>query len=162
MWSLFCALLPLLSRRPHSVKPLTPLILQTHYSPQRYLQNQSYITASMRAVMVDWMLSMHMKWRFVPESLHLAVNIMDRFLSNVEIDRASFQLVGVTSLLIAAKYEEIYPPEIKDCVYITDRAFTKQDVIDMEADILGVLRFNLCVPTGKSFISRALTLREHA
>jgi len=151
----------MLSRRPHLVKRLTSLILQTHYSPQRYLHNQSYITASMRAVMVDWMLSLHMKFRLVPESLHLAVNIMDRFLSDVEIDRASFQLVGVTSLLIAAKYEEIYPPEVKDCVYVTDRAFTKQDVIDMEADILGVLRFNLCVPTGKSFISRALRVRQH-
>lgn len=105
---------------------------------------------------MDWLVGLHNKWRLVPEVLYLAINIMDRYLAKVEVDRDTLQLVAVTSLWIAGKYEEIYPPEVKDCVYSTDRAYTKQNIIDMEADILDVLRFSLAVPTGYPFLMRFL------
>jgi Cyclin, N-terminal domain/Cyclin, C-terminal domain len=133
---------------------------QTHKSPHRYIQNQTHVNASMRAILVDWLVEVHMKFRLVPETLHLAVNIIDRYLTTVEVPRQTLQLVGVTSLLLAAKYEEIYPPEVKDCVCITDRAYTKQDILDMEADILNELSFNLTVPTGHPFLQRFLFITK--
>lgn len=114
----------------------------------------------MRAILIDWLVEVHMKFRLVPETLHLAVNIIDRYLTTVEVPRKTLQLVGVTALLIAAKYEEIYPPEVKDCICITDRAFTKQDVLDMEADILKELKFRLTVPTGYPFLQRFLYIAK--
>jgi cyclin B len=69
-----------------------------------------------------------LKFKLVPETLYLTINLIDRFLEKNEVPRPKLQLVGVTSLLIASKYEEIYPPEIRDLVYICDRAYTKQEV----------------------------------
>lgn len=45
--------------------------------------------------------------------------------------RSKLQLVGVAALLMASKYEEIYPPELRDLVYITDRAYNKQEILEM-------------------------------
>jgi len=114
----------------------------------------------MRAILIDWLVEVHMKFRLLPETLYLCVNIIDRYLSLEQVYRNRLQLVGVTSLLIACKYEEMYPPEVKDCVYITDRAYTRQDVLDMEANIVKVLRFSLTVPTGHPFLQRFLYITE--
>jgi cyclin B len=47
--------------------------------------------------------------------------------------------VGVAALFIASKYEEIYPPELKDFIFITDKAYYKQELKDMEFNILSKL-----------------------
>lgn len=59
-------------------------------------------------------------------------------------------------MLLACKYEEIYPPEVKDFVYITDRAYTKEDVLQMEFLILSALQFDLTFPTALRFFERYL------
>lgn len=110
----------------------------------------------MRSILVDWLIEVHMKFRLEQETLYLCINILDRYLSRVRVERKELQLVGVTALLLASKYEEIYPPEVKDCVYITDRAYTRQDILDMEATILTELQFNLTVPNAYPFLQRFL------
>ena len=55
----------------------------------------------MRAILVDWLVEVHMKMRLVPETLYLTVNIIDRYLAKTEVSRPKLQLVIVTSLLIA-------------------------------------------------------------
>ena len=79
---------------------------------------QPELNSTMRSILIDWMVEVHMKFRLLPETLYLCINILDRYLSCVPVPRKRLQLVGVTSLLVACKYEEIYPPEVKDCVYI--------------------------------------------
>ena len=44
------------------------------------------------------------------------------------VDRSKLQLVGTASMLIAAKFEEIHPPALKEFVFITDNSYTKQEV----------------------------------
>lgn len=66
--------------------------------------------------------------------------------------------MGVSALLIACKYEEIYPPELKDFVYITDRAYTKEDVLQMEFLILTALSFDLTFPTAFRFLERYMRM----
>ena len=68
--------------------------------------------------------------------MYIAVNLIDRYLEKNETNRAKLQLVGVTAMFIACKYEEICPPDLKDFVYITDGAYVKQDVLDMEYKML--------------------------
>lgn len=46
-------------------------------------------------------------------------------------------------MLIACKYEEIYPPIVKDFVYITDNAYTKEEILTMERSILQTLDFDI-------------------
>ena len=92
----------------------------------------------------------------VPETLYLTVHIIDRFLAEKQVRRSKLQLVGVSALLVASKYEEIYPPELRDLVYITDRAYNKQEILEMENQICVTLDYNLTMPTTHSFLCRFL------
>lgn len=92
----------------------------------------------------------------VPESLYITVQIIDRYLQVRQVRRSRLQLVGVAALLVAAKYEEIYPPELRELVYITDKAYNKQEILEMESDILLTLDFQLTVPTVHTFLCRYL------
>lgn len=93
-----------------------------------FMESQPHINERMRSILVDWLVEVHLKFKLVPETLYLTVNLIDRFLERKEVSRPKLQLVGVTSLLIASKYEEIYPPELRDLVYICDRAYTRNEV----------------------------------
>ena len=93
-----------------------------------YMEDQSFINERMRSILVDWLVEVHLKFKLVPETLYLTINVIDRYLSKTEVSRPKLQLVGVTALLIASKYEEIYPPELRDLVYICDRAYSKMEV----------------------------------
>lgn len=123
-----------------------------------YMSIQNDINAKMRAILIDWLVEVHMKFRLVPETLYLCVNIIDRYCKLVQVRRSKLQLVGVTALLIACKYEEIYPPEVRDCVYITDRAYQSNEVLDMEQDIVHKLGFRITVPTAYPFLQRFFTM----
>ena len=68
----------------------------------------------------------------MPETLFLTINIIDRYLEKTQIRRTKLQLVAVAALLIASKYEEIYVPELNDFVFISDSAFTKEEILQME------------------------------
>jgi cyclin B len=124
------------------------------------MHGQEDINAKMRAILVDWLVEVHMKFRLNPNTLYLCVNIIDRYCSKIEVRRSKLQLVGVTALLVACKHEEIYPPEVRDCVYITDRAYNRQEVLDMEQSILKELDWKISVPTAYPFLHRFLSLVE--
>merc|ERR1711988_2026815 len=55
--------------------------------------------------------------------------------------------VGITAMLISSKMEEIYPPEVKDFVYISDKAYTQEEIIQMEQTMLNTLKFQVAFPT---------------
>jgi cyclin B len=112
------------------------------------------INAKMRSILVDWLVEVHYKFRLDGAVLWLAVNVMDRYLELDEVVRQDLQCVGVTSLLIASKYEEIFPPQVRDCVFITDNAFTPKQILEREVAILQKLDYQLCVPTGFHFMKR--------
>ena len=104
-----------------------------------YMEDQQFINERMRSILVDWLVEVHLKFKLVPETLYLTVNIIDRYLAKTEVTRPKLQLVGVTSLLIASKYEEIYPPELRDLVFICDNAYSKLEVSLTIATILTVI-----------------------
>ena len=113
----------------------------------KYMSNQSDINHRMRAILIDWLIDVHLKYKLVPQTMYIAVNLIDRYLEKNETNRAKLQLVGVTAMFIACKYEEIYPPDLKDFVYITDGAYVKADVLNMEYKMLKSLEFNITFPT---------------
>lgn len=117
-----------------------------------YMKTQADINEKMRGILIDWIVEVHLKFKLVPETLFLTVNLIDRFLSLKNIIRNKLQLVGITSLFIACKYEEIYPPELKDFVFITDNAYSKQDIIDMENEILSELKFDVTTPSSLRYL----------
>ncbi len=130
--------------------------LEAVYTAKPYLENQKDINAKMRAILVDWIVEVHYKFKLQQATLWLCVNIIDRFLESTPTMRSDLQLVGVSALLIACKFEEIYPPEVRDCIYITDYAYTREQVLAMESKILCQLDYHICVPTGYHFMTRFL------
>lgn len=122
----------------------------------KYISKQPHINAKMRAILVDWLVEVHLKFKLMPETLYLTINLIDRFLEKKVVARQRLQLVGVTCMLLASKYEEIYFPEVRDFVYITDRAYTRQQILQMESLILNALGFELTVPTAIVFTKRFL------
>jgi len=119
-----------------------------------FLDWQTHVNSKMRAILVDWLVDVHKKYKLRPETLFLAVGITDRFLEKRTTARRHLQLLGITALLVAGKFEEQYPLTIQDTVYVTDRAYTKDEVIQMEVSILTLLDFKVCQPTAVHFLDR--------
>lgn len=116
---------------------------------------QADLSERMRGVLVDWLVEVHWKFKLYPETLFLTVNLLDRFLSTKpNIARNQLQLVGVTCLLLAAKYEDIYAPEIKDIVHICDKTYKKEEILSMEVLILNTLCFRITSPSALLFLLR--------
>ncbi|XP_053734603.1 cyclin-A2 [Synchiropus splendidus] len=122
-----------------------------------YMKKQPDITNSMRAILVDWLVEVGEEYKLQNETLYLAVNYIDRFLSSMSVLRGKLQLVGTAAMLLAAKFEEIYPPEVAEFVYITDDTYTKKQVLRMEHLVLKVLSFDLAAPTINQFLSQYFT-----
>lgn len=119
-----------------------------------YMKKQPDITSSMRTILVDWLVEVAEEYQLQTETLYLAVAYIDRFLSYMSVVRAKLQLVGTAAMFIAAKYEEIYPPDVGEFVYITDDTYNKRQVLRMEQLILKVLGFDLSVPTALTFLGK--------
>ena len=117
-----------------------------------YMLNQNDINEKMRMILIDWLVEVHLKFKLLPETLFLTINFIDRYLQNNQTPRDKLQLIAVSSLLIACKYEEIYPPEISSFVYITDNAYKKEDILNYEIKILGDLEYDLTYPTPLRFL----------
>ncbi|XAR69534.1 hypothetical protein NMG60_11001161 [Bertholletia excelsa] len=119
-----------------------------------YMDSQPEMNERMRAILVDWLIEVHHKFELMPETLYLTLNIVDRYLAAKTVPRRELQLVGMGAMLIASKYEEIWAPEVNDLVCISDRAYAHEQVLVMEKRILGVLEWNLTVPTPYVFLVR--------
>ncbi|CAL0327092.1 unnamed protein product [Lupinus luteus] len=115
---------------------------------------QRDVTTHMRGILVDWMVEVAEEYKLLPDTLFLSVSYVDRFLSLKRVSKPKLQLLGVSSMLIAAKYEEMTPPRVEDFVLITDNTYEKSEVVKMEANILKCLRFELGNPTAKTFVRR--------
>jgi len=114
------------------------------------------INGKMRAILIDWLIQVHQRFSLLQETLYLTIAILDRYLQSrfSDVKRKKLQLVGVTCMWVASKYEEMYAPEINDFVYITDSAYTSLEIRQMELDVLRALDFNLGKPLPLHFLRR--------
>ena len=129
---------------------IIPYLISLEYKKRinpNYMLKQSDINEKMRMILIDWLIEVHLKFKLLPETLFLTINFIDRYLQNNQTKRDKLQLIAVSSLLIACKYEEIYPPEISSFVYITDNAYKKEDILNYEIKILEELEYDLTYPS---------------
>eukprot|EP01066_Platyproteum_vivax_P005925 Platyproteum_vivax@DN1801_c0_g1_i1.p1 len=125
-------------------------------APPGFLTSQKDITARMRSILVDWMAEVHHRFKLNQETLFLAVNYLDRFLAQKPISRNRLQLAGVTALWVASKVEDVFQPEMRDFEFVTDKACTRKEMLELETEMLDVLDFQLMVPTACYFQQRYL------
>ncbi|ESW08720.1 hypothetical protein PHAVU_009G069100 [Phaseolus vulgaris] len=115
---------------------------------------QREVTVIMRTILVDWLVEVAEEYKLQSDTLHLSVSYIDRFLSVNPVSKSRLQLLGISSMLIAAKYEEVDPPRVKAFCSITDNTYNKKEVVKMEADILKSLKFEMGNPTVNTFLRR--------
>ncbi|XP_006303782.2 cyclin-A3-2 [Capsella rubella] len=115
---------------------------------------QNDVTPATRGALVDWLVEVAEEYKLGSETLYLTISHIDRFLSMKTIKKQKLQLVGVSAMLIAS------PPNVEDLCYITANAYTIQDVLKMEREILLALPFELESPTINTFLRRLIKVAQ--
>lgn len=119
-----------------------------------YMDHQDNLEWHLRGVLVDWLIEVHTRFGLLPETMFLAVNIIDRFLSTrvVELDR--LQLVGITAMFIASKYEEVMSPHVANFKHVADDGFSVEEILKAERFMLAALNYDLSYPNPMNFLRR--------
>ncbi|KAA3679872.1 G2/mitotic-specific cyclin-B2 [Paragonimus westermani] len=114
------------------------------------------VNPRMRYILVNWLVQIHHSYKLQPETLYLCIALLDRYLMkhSKELTKDRFQLVGIATLFIAAKFEEMYPPDISDFTAVTHNAFNKSDIRNCEQTILQSVDFYLSIPIPLVYLRR--------
>lgn len=119
-----------------------------------YMEHQEDLEWKMRGILVDWLIEVHTRFHLLPETLFLAVNIIDRFLSTKVVQLDRLQLVGVTAMFIASKYEEVLSPHVANFRHVADDGFTEEEILSAERYVLTALNYDLSYPNPMNFLRR--------
>lgn len=119
-----------------------------------YMASQKELAWSMRGILLDWLVQVHARFRLLPETLFLCVNIIDRFLSARVVSLAKLQLVGITCLFISSKVEEIVAPSVSHFLHCADSSYTESEILLAERYVLKTIDWNLSYPNPMHFLRR--------
>ncbi|KDR72521.1 hypothetical protein GALMADRAFT_228812 [Galerina marginata CBS 339.88] len=119
-----------------------------------YMESQKELAWKMRGILTDWLIQVHVRFRLLPETLFLCVNIIDRFLSARVVSLAKLQLVGVTCMFIAAKFEEVVSPSVSHFLMCADSSYTESEILQAERYVLKTLDWNLSYPNPVHYLRR--------
>lgn len=117
------------------------------------LQNDREINEKHRAVVIEWLSYMVNYYSQSNETLFMSINIMDRYITKKKISLNKYQLLGISSYLIASKYEDTNSPMINELIYISKNIYTHEDITSMEKDILTTLNFDIISVSSYQFFS---------
>ncbi|CAI9087985.1 OLC1v1022204C1 [Oldenlandia corymbosa var. corymbosa] len=130
-------------------------VMESQNQPlKQYLAVQTEITPQMRGILINWLIEVHLKFDLMQETLFLMVTLLDQFLSLVSIKKNKMQLVGLTALLLASKYEDFWHPRIVDLIGVSADSYTREEMLRMENAFLTTLKFRLNAPTPYVFMLR--------
>ena len=116
-----------------------------------YMDYQPDINSKMRAILFEWLDEVHSRFKLRDDTLFCCQWIIDSYLTSRTLLRDRLQLLGITALLIACKEHEIYYPKLKEFIMITDNAYTKKELLDMEIEVLQELNFEILAPSSLEF-----------
>lgn len=134
---------------------------ETYKCHSNFLDAHPVITTRMRSVLCDWLIEVCEVYHLHRETYHLAIAYVDQYLCNTtNLPKAKLQLLGITSLFIASKIEEIYPPRISEFAYVTDKAYYEGDILDMELDIMNALNWYINPMTSISWLTTFLQVES--
>ena len=108
----------------------------------KLFEKHKQVNERTRGILLEWMCHVHNKFKLLPETLFLAINIVDCYTEKNSFELNQYQLVGIGALLIASKYEEYYAPEIRDFIKVSNDLYTKSQILKIESSILCSLKFD--------------------
>lgn len=108
-----------------------------------------------RRRLVEWLSEVHNKFRLLPETFFITCKLVDLAIQKFGVQKSNLQLLSLGALLISTKYEEIYPPSIRQMLKVAaNETISKADVLEMEYKILRSLDFGVTFPTALRFLER--------
>ncbi|KAL2873284.1 G2/mitotic-specific cyclin [Colletotrichum sp. CLE4] len=119
-----------------------------------YMEHQDDLEWKTRGILVDWLIEVHTRFHLLPETLFLAINVIDRFLSEKVVQLDRLQLVGITAMFIASKYEEVLSPHVANFRHVADDGFSEAEILSAERFVLGTLNYDLSYPNPMNFLRR--------
>ncbi|KAL8672159.1 MAG: hypothetical protein Q9168_003358 [Polycauliona sp. 1 TL-2023] len=119
-----------------------------------YMDHQDHLEWHLRGVLVDWLIEVHARFHLLPETIFLAINIIDRFLSTRVVELEKLQLVGITAMFIASKYEEVLSPHVQNFKHVADDGFSEEEILKAERFVLSALNYDLSYPNPMNFLRR--------
>ena len=117
------------------------------------LQDKKFINEKNRGIIFQWLVKNNHKWKLNDDTIFMAMNILDRYISKYKVENSEFQLVAISSYLIASKYEDIYPPYIDELSQICNFIYTNDDIIRKEYEILSGLNFDILYNSSYKFLT---------
>ncbi|XP_070616380.1 G1/S-specific cyclin-E1 isoform X2 [Erythrolamprus reginae] len=127
---------------------------QKYATDKLYMEKHPLLEPKMRVILLDWLMEVCEVHRLHRETFYLAQDFFDRFMATQQnVVKTILQLIGISSLFIAAKLEEIYPPKLHQFAYVTDGACTEENIIGMELIIMKALNWNLSPLTIVSWLN---------
>lgn len=121
------------------------------------LDNQTQVNALMRIVLLNWILEIIVVLNLSRKTFFLVIHIIDRYLEHFKSSKEQLQLLGITALFMASKFEDICPPKLTYLCYLCEDVYQPKDIVQLESEILMLLDFNLVIVTPLCFID-TLTL----
>ncbi|XP_078257779.1 G1/S-specific cyclin-E1 [Rhinoraja longicauda] len=127
---------------------------QMYLRDKDFLQKHPLLQPKMRTILLDWLMEVCKVYKLHRETFYLAQDYFDRFMATQNnVVKTRLQLIGISTLFIAAKLEEIYPPKLHQFASVTDGACMEEDILDMELVILKALKWSLCPVTVVSWLN---------
>ncbi|KAG0303353.1 hypothetical protein BGZ98_006771 [Dissophora globulifera] len=125
-----------------------------------HMDLQPELTWDLRPLLVDFLIEIHNHFNLQPETLYLAMNMMDRYLSKRVVYKKHYQLVGMTSLWISSKYEDSKEklPSVSQLCKLCSNTYDEAAFITMERHILKTLDYGLGHPTAEAFLKKDLEM----
>ncbi|XP_055504315.1 G1/S-specific cyclin-E1 [Leucoraja erinacea] len=127
---------------------------QMYLRDKDFFQKHPLLQPKMRTILLDWLMEVCDVYKLQRETFYLAQDYFDRFMATQNnVVKTRLQLIGISTLFIAAKLEEIYPPKLHQFASVTDGACTEEEILDMELVILKALKWSLCPVTVVSWLN---------
>jgi hypothetical protein len=125
-----------------------------------YMHRQQEMDARSHASLVNWMVEIHLRLRLEPATLYLGVSLLDQYCESNQVELSELLLVGMTALFLASKYEETRgkPPDVDLCLYAMTNTHTREELLQMEMQMLNFFDFNVACPTCHHFLQRFLRI----
>ena len=117
------------------------------------LQDKKYYNEKNRSIIYHWLVKNNHKWKLKDDTIYMAMNIMDRYISQYKSKNLEFQLIAISSYLIASKYEDIYPPYIDELSQICNYIYSNDDIIKKEYEILSGLNFDILYNSSYKYLT---------